>query len=175
MWLWKPEPVNFSANLCRKVWLTPLWETDLIFFFLMILNSLDKSRKWDPSCRQAVVCSPWNLATAQQEKTQLEQEAWTRLSRPQATWATVRFTILFYTDMNWPPKRHPVLSNVSIQIILWIFFFFIVCANSRSGERRKRVKPQISSGQPRCFGRPWIENWEALLCFSIERARWTEN
>ena len=45
MWLWKPEPVNFSANLCRKVWLTPLLEKDLIFFFLNAFEQFGQAQE----------------------------------------------------------------------------------------------------------------------------------
>ena len=48
------------------------------------------------------------------------------------------FTILFYVVVNEHLKGHPILSSVFIQITLWGFFFYILCTNSRSGERRKQ-------------------------------------
>ena len=100
MWLWNPEPVNFSANICRKVWLIPLREKDLIFFFNAI-EQFGKEQEMRSLLQASRGLFPVKLGHwAAGENPTTEQEAWTRLSRPQATWATVWFTILFYTDMN---------------------------------------------------------------------------
>lgn len=67
------------------------------------------------------------------------------------------FTILFHIGVNEHLIGHPILNSVFIQIILWVFFLHSVYKFQEWETKETGVKPQIFSGQPKCFGFPWVE------------------